>query len=156
VTELRRVVTTTDESGQSVVQRDGAPAVTMGDSDQSLRLAVLWEAMTPVSHDAMGGDPTEGFTPLPQPGAARFVRLALPGHSSADDADLLDVPMHRTDTLDLLYVVSGDVDLVLDSGRVRLATGDSLVMQGDVHGWRSASPAGCVLIAVMLGAPART
>jgi hypothetical protein len=155
VTELRRVVTTTDPAGQSVVQTEGPPAVAMGDSDQSLRLAVIWEAMTPLRYDAMGGDPTDGFSPLPQPGAARFVRLALPGRSSGDDA-ALDVPMHRTDTLDLLYVASGDVDLVLDSGRVHLTAGDYLVMQGDVHGWRTTSPEGCVLVAVMLGAPGRT
>jgi hypothetical protein len=118
-------------------------------------LSVLWEALTPVDHGAMGGDPGEGRTRLPAPGAARFVRLVLPGRASSQDPEALDIPLHRTDTLDLIYVGSGEVDLVLTSGPVRLRPGDYLVVQGDVHGWRTAGTDSCVMVAVMLGAPAR-
>jgi hypothetical protein len=156
MSNLRRVVTTTDPNGASGLASDGPPAIDMGGDGSGPRLAVLWEATTPVSYDALGGDPGEGFTPLPQPGAARFVRLVVPGKTSApEDPTQLDVPMHRTDTLDLLYVSSGEVELVLDSGPVRLRGGDHLVMQGDVHGWRNTGTEDCVMVAVMLGAPAR-
>jgi len=149
VSAPRRIVTTTDASGRSAVESDGAP------SAPGPRLTVLWEARTPVDHDDMGGDPGAA-TGLPDPGTARFVRLVLPaGGADAGDPGALSVPLHRTDTLDLLYVASGEVDLVLESGRVHLAAGDHLVMQGDVHGWRTTGPDDCVLVAVMLGAPAR-
>jgi mannose-6-phosphate isomerase-like protein (cupin superfamily) len=153
-TPTRRVVTSTDDRNKSVVADDGPPPLVMG-GGSGPGITILWEADTPVTYEAMGGDPAETFTPLPQPGAARFLRLVLPGRSSSADAEALDVPKHRTDTLDLLYVASGEVDLVLDESSVHLSAGDHLVMQGDVHGWRNTSPQECVLVAVMLGAPAR-
>ncbi|MDP1795073.1 MAG: cupin domain-containing protein [Acidimicrobiales bacterium] len=155
MTDLRRVVTTTDSNGKAVQFSDGPPAIVMSETGPGPHIAVLWETTTPVAYAAMGGDPGADFTPLPRPGAARFLRVVLPGHASSDDADSLDVPLHRTDTLDLLYVASGEADLVLDDSRVHLGTGDYLVMRGDIHGWRNTGTEDCVLVAVMLGAPAR-
>jgi mannose-6-phosphate isomerase-like protein (cupin superfamily) len=156
MTTIRRLVTSTDSNGRAVIASDGQPAVLMGETNSGPRMAVLWEAMTPVTNSAMGGDPGADFTPLPQQGAARFLRLVFPAHaSSAEDADALDVPMHRTDTLDLVYVAAGEVDLVLDDERVRVRAGDHVVMRGDVHGWRNTGDEDCILVAVMLGTPPR-
>ncbi|MCU1360310.1 MAG: hypothetical protein JWN99_1599 [Ilumatobacteraceae bacterium] len=153
MSNIRRVVTSTDLSGSSMVASDGPPAIAMSVGGPTL--AVLWEAITPLDYAAMGGDPDEGFTPLPQPGLTRFLQLVLPGRQDGDDPTRLDLPVGRSDTLDLAYVASGEVDLILDSGTVRLSAGDHLVMQGDAHGWRNAGPDECVLIAVMMGAPQR-
>jgi hypothetical protein len=149
---IHRVVTHTGPSGTSSVASDGAPAISVGEAGAGPRLSVLWEAVTPVTYENMGGDPAE-MTPIVAPGRARFVRLVLGGHATSQDA--LDIPMHRTDTLDLIYIASGGVDLVLDTETVHLDPDDHLVLQGDVHGWRVTTPEDCVIIAVMLGAPAR-
>jgi len=49
-------------------------------------------------------------------------------------------PMHRTVSLDYGIVLEGEVELVLDSGEVRLMRrGDVAVQRGTMHAWRNAS-----------------
>lgn len=48
--------------------------------------------------------------------------------------------MHRTTSLDYGIVVAGEVELVLDSGEVRLLkVGDIAVQRGTMHAWRTPS-----------------
>ena len=48
--------------------------------------------------------------------------------------------MHRTTSLDYGIVVEGEVELVLDSGEVRLLkVGDIAVQRGTMHAWRTPS-----------------
>jgi len=50
-------------------------------------------------------------------------------------------PMHRTVSLDYGVVLEGEVELVLDSGEVRLMKrGDVAIQRGTNHAWRNASP----------------
>ena len=62
-----------------------------------------------------------------------------------------DAP-HETATTDIDTVLFGWIELVLDTGRVRLNAGDSVVIPGVPHGW-SVGPEGCVLSVVMHAAP---
>lgn len=49
-------------------------------------------------------------------------------------------PMHRTVSLDYGVVLEGEVELVLDSGEVRLMRrGDVAIQRGTNHAWRNAS-----------------
>ncbi|GAM86958.1 hypothetical protein ANO11243_049790 [Dothideomycetidae sp. 11243] len=49
-------------------------------------------------------------------------------------------PMHRTVSLDYGVVLEGEVELVLDSGEVRLMRrGDIAIQRGTNHAWRNAS-----------------
>jgi mannose-6-phosphate isomerase-like protein (cupin superfamily) len=50
--------------------------------------------------------------------------------------------MHRTETIDYAVVISGEIDMVLDRGTVRLRAGDVLVQQATLHDWvnRGAEP----------------
>lgn len=63
-----------------------------------------------------------------------------------------DFGMHRTDTQDLVTVVSGTLDLLLPSGASeRLAPGDVVVQRGTTHAWRNPGPGPAVLHAVQFG-----
>lgn len=59
--------------------------------------------------------------------------------------------MHHTDTVDFDIVLSGSVELVLDDGVHPLAAGDSVVVTGVDHAWRT-GPDGCRLSVVAIGA----
>jgi len=49
-------------------------------------------------------------------------------------------PMHRTTSLDYGVVVEGEIELILDSGEVKLLhRGDIAVQRGTNHAWRNAS-----------------
>ena len=43
--------------------------------------------------------------------------------------------MHRTETIDYAVVISGEIDMTLDSGTVHLRAGDVLVQQATLHDW---------------------
>lgn len=53
----------------------------------------------------------------------------------------VDSPMHRTATLDVIFVLSGVVEMMLDSGeKQQLRAGDSIVERGTIHAWKNVSP----------------
>ena len=43
--------------------------------------------------------------------------------------------LHRTETIDYAVVISGEIDMTLDSGTVHLRAGDVLVQQATLHDW---------------------
>jgi len=43
--------------------------------------------------------------------------------------------MHRTETIDYAVVISGEIEMRLDIGTVRLRAGDVLVQQATIHDW---------------------
>jgi len=65
-----------------------------------------------------------------------------------------DAPgMHTTDSIDFIYVISGEVIMTLDdAAEVHLAAGDTLVQSGTRHAWRNPGQEACRLIAVQIGA----
>ncbi|HXY94136.1 MAG TPA: hypothetical protein VEP49_16785 [Acidimicrobiia bacterium] len=61
----------------------------------------------------------------------------------------VDAYFHRSDTLDYDVVLSGEVTLLLEDGEVVLRAGDSVVIPGVLHGWRSGAE-GCVSMAMLV------
>ncbi len=53
--------------------------------------------------------------------------------------------MQRTATLDYVFVLSGEVTLVLDTGEVQLKEGDTVVQLGAAHAWSNRSDRPCEL-----------
>ena len=43
--------------------------------------------------------------------------------------------MHRTDTVDYVVVISGEMDMELETGMVHLNAGDVIVQRGTLHNW---------------------
>lgn len=61
-------------------------------------------------------------------------------------------PFHHTDTIDCHTVIRGWIELLLDDGAHRLNPGDSAMVTGVDHGWRT-GPEGCVVSMLILGTP---
>ena len=53
--------------------------------------------------------------------------------------------MHRTDTIDVVTVLDGEIWLVLEHGETLLRTGDTLVQRGTRHAWSNRSDRACTL-----------
>lgn len=121
------------------------------------------------------GSPHSTPTFFPPAGGFRFAMLSLPPQSEmqpppADPGAAVsefeeklpgfldfvdpDTPgMHRTDTLDFEYVLSGEVWLQLDDGKeVLLRPGDALVQNGTRHGWRNKGTEPCRMVVILIGA----
>lgn len=61
-----------------------------------------------------------------------------------------EVPYHHTDTVDLGFVISGSIELLLDDGAHELGAGDCVVLGGIDHSWRI-GPNGCRMCATSIG-----
>jgi quercetin dioxygenase-like cupin family protein len=71
--------------------------------------------------------------------------LVIPGGSTVvwyiDTPPGASSPMHRTISLDYVVVVSGELQLTLDSGEKRdLKPGDMVIQRGTAHQWLNTSP----------------
>ena len=86
----------------------------------------------------------------PEQVAAEVNRL-FPGLLSAMQSD--DPGMHRSATIDMLYVVSGHCVLELDGGsKTELGAGDVVVQSGTMHRWHNPWEEPCRMVSAMVGA----
>ena len=101
----------------------------------------LWRTEDVLTSALDGGDPArDPWQMVPSPGGVAW-RLVRWSKSSPT--------MHQTDTLDLLWVIDGRIELELESGRVELAAGDSVVIQDAAHAWHLIDDEPCTALAVM-------
>ena len=144
---MRRIVASDDASASSLVVSDGeAPTVYEFGTTRATQLWRLTAADVPVPSDI----DTTGDVPFGVDlghGESRWVCIEFgPG---------ADVARHASATVDLGYVVAGEITLVLDSDDVRLGAGDCLVQLGAHHGWRNDGATPCrMLFHVVSTAPA--
>ena len=73
------------------------------------------------------------------PGAAPGGQRPIPG-------------LHRTDTVDVITVVSGELCLVTENGETILRPGDSVVQRGTPHAWSNRTDSTTTVVAIMMGA----
>ena len=156
----RRVVTGYDERGRSVFLDDGVPPATLRMGD--VVMSTLWEVAPGHRTPLSGGDPDTPQPDLePPPGglAWRVLRLPPTGTAAGEGSGELDHDerfdksrpgMHRTDTLDLVQVVDGHIELELDDSKVTLTGGDCVVQRGTWHRWTVLGDTPCTFSALML------
>jgi mannose-6-phosphate isomerase-like protein (cupin superfamily) len=147
---MRRVVTGHTPAGKPIFASDTdveERIVPMPSGAEMFRTSFVWAA---------GGPPTfpDDGTPQPVPAGRRyppvggisFAILSFPPHTDAGG-------MHITDTVDVYYVLSGEVCLELESGSEEVVrAGDTLVQNGTMHAWHNRSSEPCRLVAFMVGA----
>jgi hypothetical protein len=80
------------------------------------------------------------------PGLARWSRIRFPPNQTRGN--------HHTDTIDCHTVVEGAIELLLDDGAHKLMPGDSAMVTGVDHGWRT-GPEGCAVSILIFGTPPR-
>ncbi|GAA2902508.1 cupin domain-containing protein [Pseudonocardia halophobica] len=124
---FRRVVTGHAADGTAVVRSD--EIVTSQPRLRGYEARVVWcTGQIPADNDEEHFD--DG---APGPKGSRVLfRIA-----EFDPAEAEHTNMHRTETQDVAVVLSGRLDMVLDSGEVvdQLTAGDVLVQRGTMHSW---------------------
>ncbi len=80
-------------------------------------------------------------TPPPANGTRFTVNDIPPGRAG---------PMHRTETIDYVIVLSGEVEMEMDDSTIKLKAGDVLVQRGTNHAWinRGTEPARVAFILI--------
>lgn len=63
---------------------------------------------------------------------------------------------HRTNSIDYAVVMSGEIDMELDVGKVHLKAGDVLVQRGTIHNWVNTGSEPCVIAFTLVSAKSVT
>lgn len=143
----RRVVTGVNESGQSIIASDGpVPKDATWSHEQAGLGGDIWiENNIPVdlnnNEDTLGGYTMQEW---PNPGG---VIARMNTWKSG-----FEYPMHRSNTLDFVWVISGQIELILEGGSTILKPGDTVVQRGTQHGWRVVGDEPCTFVGVLLDA----
>ncbi len=126
--DVRRIVTRHDATGKAVVWMD-APATNHKSASDMARSTLIWttdQTPTPFLVDADAGARILG-TP-PPPGGTRFAVIEFkPGNTVQG--------LHRTDTVDYVICIEGEIDMELDDSTVTMRAGDVMVQLGTNHAW---------------------
>ena len=168
---MRRIVTGHNESGKSIVSLDGPPARSIGEDVGGL--FELWntDGNEVISSDVIDraddeiilSPPSGGTTvryfqinPLPEGvpedmlqeiAADAFEKVGAAHHR----VDTTKHPaMHKTETVDYIILLKGDVTLILDEEEVDLKPFDVVVQRGTNHAWVNNGTEPALLIAVLI------
>ena len=79
-----------------------------------------------------------------------FDALGSTGSSAAAGYEGAPHPlMHRTNSVDYIIVISGEVYAVMETGETLLRQGDVLIQRGTNHAWSNRSDKPCVIVAIL-------
>lgn len=142
---VRRIVTTHDPSGKALVMMEG-PAPRRELRGRGNISTLIWgsdETPAEIWTDEDFGVRDNDIPP--PPGGSWFRVIDYPPQMTGR--------MHRTDTVDYVICMSGEIDMELDDGAmVHMAAGDVMVQQGTNHSWINNSNAPCRVAFALLDA----
>ena len=168
---MRRIITGHNENGKSIISIDGPPARSLGEDVGGL--FEIWNT------DGSGFDaksdtdradvdimlsPVKGGTkfryfqinPIPEGVPKEAIEAATAeafekmwaSHHRVDTSR--NAAMHKTDTIDYIILLRGDVTLILDEEEVKLQPNDVVVQRGTNHAWVNNGSDPALLIAVLI------
>jgi mannose-6-phosphate isomerase-like protein (cupin superfamily) len=168
---MRRVVTGHNEEGKSIVTIDGPPSCSIGEdvgglfelwntdgsiintkdtSDRADTKIVLSPPKNGTKFRYFQINPTPEGVPeevLQNMAAEAFGKIGAAHHR----VDTSKHPaMHKTDTIDYIILLKGDVTLILDEEEVTLEPHDVVVQRGTNHAWVNNGDEPALLIAVLI------
>jgi len=168
---MRRIITGHNQEGRSIITLDGPPARSIGEDVGGL--FEIWntdgdaidttDSIDRADSDIVLSPPNNGskfryfqINPTPEGvpmelmqeiAADAFERIGAAHHR----IDTSKHPaMHKTDTIDYIILLKGDVTLILDEEEVRLEPHDVVVQRGTNHAWVNNGTEPALLIAVLI------
>ena len=168
---MRRIITGHNKDGKSIITMDGPPARSIGEDVGGL--FELWntdgndvnssDVIDRADEDITLSPPDEGtkfryfqIKTLPEGvpeemmqeiAADAFEKIGAAHHR----VDTSKHPaMHKTETIDYIILLKGDVTLVLDEEEVNLKPFDVVVQRGTNHAWVNNGKEPALLVAVLI------
>ena len=143
MTPIRRVITGHDGKNVAKVIYEG-PAANTKTPRQGVASTLMW-CTDAMPADIGVGEGAEDMgarilgTPPPENGSRFIVMEFAPGIAS---------DMHRTETIDYIVVLSGEIDMDMDESSVKLRAGDVMIQRGTNHAWinRGTEPARLAIV----------
>ncbi len=173
---LRRVVTGHNAAGKSTIDIDGGPATQLEANGSGL--FEIWLTEDPAAQNKGAAvDTLKGTDPqlCPPKGATKVRWFAVPPENSDVSAEDMEAAaafgfeavgasharvdtarhpmMHKTETVDYIIVIKGEVDMLVDDGEAKgLKPGDVVIQRGTNHAWVNKGTEPALLVAVLMDA----
>ena len=141
--QVRRVITGHDANGKAIAQIDEVSKNVSSGRPGATACNVWTTVGFPVDND--GADDAslrKVGTTLENGTIFRIIEFA-PGVAARN---------HRTDSIDYIVIISGEIDMELDGSSVHLKAGDVMVQRGTIHNWINNGTAPCVLAVILIDA----
>ena len=141
--QLRRVITGHDANGKAIVQIDEISKNVFTGRPGATGLNVWTTEGFPVDNDGKddAGQRKAGTT-IENGTIFRILEFA-PGLAARN---------HRTDSIDYIVVLSGEIDMELDDSVVHIKAGDVMVQRGTNHAWSNRTDRPCRIAFVLVDA----
>ena len=178
--KTRRVVTGHDAEGRSIIASDGECAASQAVWHRDFVLNDAWRCEQLPADNLSTDEPCRmpmELEPAPTGNVIRVLQFppdreyiaiasadvhsgfdALGSSGSAAVAAYDEAPhplMHRTNSVDYIIIISGEIYAVMERGETLLRQGDVLIQRGTNHAWANRSDQPCVMVAVLNGAHSR-
>lgn len=131
---IRRVVTGHDESNIAKILIDG-PATNAKYPQPGLVSTMMWCTDAAPATIPVGENPEDMGARIigtaPPPKGSRFAVIDFPPNSKPH--------MHRTETIDYVIVMEGEIEMDMDQSSVKLKAGDVMIQRGTNHAWANRS-----------------
>jgi hypothetical protein len=162
---IRRIVTAHNKEGRAVVASDVQLPAFQPPNRTDWSVYDVWAGEDPHFPDA--GERAKVGWFFPPIGGFRYLHTLMEPQTRAEHAmsaseKELKGPtaiktekgdMHRTATIDMVYVVKGSCICELDDGATfQLNAGDTLIQGGAIHAWSNPFDEQCHILSVMIGA----
>ncbi|MPZ93089.1 MAG: cupin domain-containing protein [Actinobacteria bacterium] len=152
---FRRIVTTVNDEGRSVIASDGeSSSIQTVANTPTFVVTNLWQHTdVPVHNDGSPDDGLSGPVTLNPPAAGSVLRIVEfpPDHHWRDREDGPADQVHATPSLDYALVLEGDIWAVLDEEETLMKPGDVLVQRGTRHAWSNRTDRAAVVAFVLIG-----
>jgi mannose-6-phosphate isomerase-like protein (cupin superfamily) len=169
----RRIVTGHTAQGRATISIDDAgPNVMEVKGWPGLYVTELWvTGEMPVNNMGAGDQGARPMRHDPTPNGTVFRLVEIPPEKSVAGIDTAAAfehmgshnkpraedsarhpSMHKTNSVDYLVVISGEMWMVMEEGETLIRQGDCIVQRGTNHAWVNKSDKPCVLAAVLVDA----
>ena len=168
---MRRIITGHNQNGKSIITLDGPPARSIGED-----VGGLFEVWNTDGSDIISTDEIdradEDILLSPPSGGTKFRYFQInPLPEGVPDAMMQEIAadafkkigaahhrvdtkkhpaMHKTETIDYIILLQGDVTLILDEEGIDLEPFDVVVQRGTNHAWVNNGDEPALLIAVLI------
>ncbi len=168
---MRRIITGHNKDGKSVIKIDGPPARSLGEDVGGLY--EIWNTCGEPINTLDDIDRADSQVLLsPEKGGTKFRYFQINPTPDGVPAEMIEAAtaeafekmgaahhrvdtsrhpaMHKTDTIDYIILLKGDVTLLLDEEEVTLNPFDVVVQRGTNHAWVNNGSEPALFIAVLI------
>ena len=168
--QIRRVVTAHNKEGKSIIFSDGIAENAQEMTGMTgLIVTDLWETIKmPVDNLGVEDTVARPIRHEPPPKGTLFRTVEFPpdkdwkdnadaqkafdsiggGHTRDQSSD--DPLMHKSDTIDYIIILRGEIYAVMEEGETLLREGDVMIQRGTKHSWHNRSDSPCLLAAILI------